>query len=81
MIDTYCTNLYATFMRNMLLFVGYTINVLFVERFKDKEELCVLLLHKMCSIICRNKGIGDAGSTADIRMLWPWSALVCLCLL
>ena len=28
-----------------------------------------------------NKGIGDAGSTADIRMLWPWSALVCLGLL
>ena len=28
-----------------------------------------------------NKGIRDAGSTADIRMLWPWSALVCLGLL
>ena len=28
-----------------------------------------------------NKGIGDAGSTADISMLWPWSALVCLGLL
>ena len=28
-----------------------------------------------------NKGIGDAGSTADIRMLCPWSALVCLGLL
>ena len=28
-----------------------------------------------------NKGIGDAGSTADIRMLWPLSALVCLGLL
>ena len=28
-----------------------------------------------------NKGIKDAGSTADIRMLWPWSALVCLGLL
>ena len=28
-----------------------------------------------------NKGIGDAGSTADIRMLWPWSALVRLGLL
>ena len=26
-----------------------------------------------------NKGIGDAGSTADFRMLW--SAMVCLCLL
>ena len=26
-----------------------------------------------------NKGIGDAGSTADIRM--PWSAIVCLGLL
>ena len=31
-----------------------------------------------------NKGIGDAGSTADLRMLWsasyclPWSAIVCL---
>ena len=28
-----------------------------------------------------NKGIRDAGSTADIRMLWPWSALICLGLL
>ena len=30
-------------------------------------------------IPCKNKGIGDAGSTADIRMLW--SAMVCLGLL
>ena len=26
----------------------------------------------------KNKGIRDAGITADIRMLWPWSAIVCL---
>ena len=38
---------------------------------------------KICELLEKNgnKGIGDAGSTADIRMLWPWSALVCLGLL
>ena len=39
--------------------------------------------------VSENKGIGDAGSTADIRILWsamvcyclPWSDIVCLGLL
>ena len=35
----------------------------------EKEESCVVLG------IGLNKGIGDAGSTADFRMLW--SAIVC----
>ena len=37
--------------------------------------------HNQCDDPDHNKGIRDAGSTADIRMLWPWSALVCLGLL
>ena len=39
------------------------------------------LLKMSTSVIdeTNNKGIGDAGSTADIRMLW--SAMVCLGLL
>ena len=36
---------------------------------------------KLVKEVMINKGIRDAGSTADIRMLWPWSALVCLGLL
>ena len=41
-----------------------------------------LFSEKACPLhFSLNKGIGDAGSTADIRMLWPWSALVCLGLL
>ena len=37
---------------------------------------CVLVLGNLDD---QNKGIGDAGSTADIRMLW--SAIVCVGLL
>ena len=50
----------------------------------DRYFLCQLFKHILCwicFILIKNKGIGDAGSTADIRMLWPWSALVCLGLL
>ena len=37
--------------------------------------------HNYTKRMVQNKGIRDAGSTADIRMLLPWSALVCLGLL
>ena len=40
------------------------------------ESLGELLHTGRFSIVSRNKGIGDAGSTADLRMLW--SAIVCL---
>ena len=36
-------------------------------------------MFRLAVVVRPNKGIGDAGSTADFRMLW--SAMVCLCLL
>ena len=47
-------------------------------------EMMVMMMLKGSAIISTisimtNKGIGDAGSTADLRMLW--SAIVCLGLL
>ena len=50
----------------------------FEMRFKQLEILFKL---KLREVVIKKKGIRDAGSTADIRMLWPWSALVCLGLL
>ena len=35
-----------------------------------------LSLYQFVCFFLKNKGIGDAGSTADLRMLW--SAIVCL---
>ena len=46
------------------------------------DELKSLYALILRALLCgANKGIRDAGRTADIRMLWPWSALVCLGLL
>ena len=49
----------------------------------DNSDDDVFDLHKtlqgLRNCCSENKGIGDAGSTADIRMLClPWSAIVCL---
>ena len=38
--------------------------------------ICILMMRVLTSMVIKNKGIGDAGSTADLRMLW--SAIVCL---
>ena len=48
---------------------------------EDKYKHYVFNFKMITAKISTNKGIRDAGSTADIRMLWPWSALVCLGLL
>ena len=36
-IDRYCVKLCTTFTQDMLLCVGFTLNVLFVKRSKDEE--------------------------------------------
>ena len=48
---------------------------------KSLGYFLVIMFYRTHGCDVCNKGIGDAGSTADIRMLWPWSALVCLGLL
>ena len=43
------------------------------------QDWCLILFYREAPVHKANKGIGDAGSTADLRMLW--SAIVCLGLL
>ena len=61
-------------MRQVLLWINHSVHMLLYDIF----DITVM---GQKGAIEYNKGIGDAGSTADIRMLWPWSALVCLGLL
>ena len=79
-VDNSCKNLKELEIQDDFLLVHFDVVL---------SSVCVSLLlnlffleGKSCSPTPkRNKGIGYAGSTADIRMLWPWSALVCLGLL